>query len=209
MQTTRKNPTHPAAAVTAGPQTDGPTVALKEWGAAVHALLQGRQTILLRKGGIHEKAFATPDEGGGFVLFPTVAHSHRERTRPAHHDLLDAGDADVADDHVVIRAGIEVVGVVAVHQPDRLAELEDLHIWTDDSIQQDRVRFRPTRPLQVLVIRALALPQPLVLARQESHGGCLSWIDVDLPWDGAGSAVFDRDRLEADLRRVRATVGAG
>ena len=31
--------------------------ALKEWSAAVHALLDGRQTVLLRKGGIHEKRF--------------------------------------------------------------------------------------------------------------------------------------------------------
>lgn len=31
------------------------TVALKERGAAVHALLDGRQTVLLRKGGIGEK----------------------------------------------------------------------------------------------------------------------------------------------------------
>ena len=32
--------------------------ALKEWSAAVRALLDGRQTVLLRKGGIHEKRFA-------------------------------------------------------------------------------------------------------------------------------------------------------
>ncbi len=31
------------------------TPALKEWSAAVHALLDGRQTVLLRKGGIGEK----------------------------------------------------------------------------------------------------------------------------------------------------------
>ncbi|WP_234717903.1 DUF1802 family protein, partial [Mycobacterium tuberculosis] len=33
------------------------TPALKEWSAAVHALLDGRQTVLLRKGGIGEKRF--------------------------------------------------------------------------------------------------------------------------------------------------------
>ena len=44
-----------------------------------------------------DPAFVRPAEGGGFVLFPTVAHSHRERTRPEHHDLLAPGDADVHD----------------------------------------------------------------------------------------------------------------
>jgi hypothetical protein len=31
--------------------------ALKEWSAVVHALLNGRQRVLLRKGGINEKKF--------------------------------------------------------------------------------------------------------------------------------------------------------
>ena len=64
------------------------TAGLKEWAAAVHALLDGRQTVLLRKGGIGEKRFAV--ESGEFLLFPTVAHSHAERVRPEHRDLLDA-----------------------------------------------------------------------------------------------------------------------
>ena len=54
--------------------------ALKEWSASVHALLEGRQTVLLRKGGIHEKRFAVT--ASRFLLFPTVAHSHAERVRP-------------------------------------------------------------------------------------------------------------------------------
>ena len=37
------------------------TTALKEWSAVVHALLDGRQTVLLRKGGIHEKRFAVAE----------------------------------------------------------------------------------------------------------------------------------------------------
>ena len=56
------------------------TPALKEWGAVVHALLGGRQRILLRKGGIGEKRFDVMARE--FVLFPTVAHGHVERVRP-------------------------------------------------------------------------------------------------------------------------------
>ncbi len=48
------------------------TPALKEWSAAVHALLDGRQTVLLRKGGIGEKRFEVAAHE--FLLFPTVAH---------------------------------------------------------------------------------------------------------------------------------------
>ena len=56
--------------------------ALKEWSAAVHAMLDGRQTVLLRKGGIHEKKFTL--DSPHFVFFPTVAHSHAQRVRPAY-----------------------------------------------------------------------------------------------------------------------------
>ena len=69
--------------------------ALKEWSAAVHALLDGRQLVLLRKGGIGEKRFEVA--AAEFVLFPTVAHSHVERVRPEHRDLLPRAAADSTD----------------------------------------------------------------------------------------------------------------
>jgi hypothetical protein len=203
-------------AVAGAPPSPGAAVALKEWGAAVHALLDGRQTVLLRKGGIHEKAFVAPEAGGGFLLFPTVAHTHAERTRPEHHDLLAAGDADATADAVVIRAAVHLIGVVEVRRPDALPDISDLHIWTDASVRRDRVEFRPVKPLQVLVVQARPLPHPMVLDRLEAFAGCRSWVDVDLAEgrpragapegavdDGASSPVHDLDRLLADLDRVR------
>ena len=40
----------------------------------------------LRKGGIHEKRFTL--DSSHFLFFPTVAHSHAQRVRPEHRDLL-------------------------------------------------------------------------------------------------------------------------
>src|ERR1700742_2182632 len=76
--------------------------ALKEWSAVVHALLDGRQRVLLRKGGIREKRFDVAAQE--FLLFPTVAHSHAERVRPEHRDLLAAAAADSTDDHLIVGA---------------------------------------------------------------------------------------------------------
>lgn len=182
------------------------TIALKEWGAAIHALLEGRQTVLLRKGGIHERVFDTSRAREPFVLFPTVAHSHAERTRPEHRDLLERGAADARDDAVTIRCGVRIVDVVAVSRPERLPAVRDLHIWTDASIQADRVEFRPKHDLQVLVVQAVQLPTPVELPRTEAFGGCRSWIDVPLVWDGAGREVHAAARLQADAERVRAAV---
>ena len=115
--------------------------ALKEWSAAVHAMLDGRQTVLLRKGGIREKRFEVAADR--FLLFPTVAHSHADRVRPEHQDLLAPAAADSDTDHVVLRAGANVVAAIAVSHPDGLADIEPLHIWTGKSVREDRLDFVP------------------------------------------------------------------
>ncbi len=84
----------------------------------VHALLDGRQRVLLRKGGIGEKRFEVAAQE--FLLFPTVAHSHAERVRPEHRDLLDAAAADSDDEHLLVRAAAKVVAALPVNRPDNL-----------------------------------------------------------------------------------------
>ena len=183
------------------------TPALKEWGAVAHGLLDGRQTILLRKGGIHEKAFEVDEDR--FVLFPTVAHSHAERVRAEHHDLLEPGsqDVDEAANTFVVRCGVTLVDVVPVDRPERLDRISDLHIWTGDSVREDRLEFRPKMVLQILVVRAFELPEPVTLERLPEYGGCKSWVELPIAWDGtSGRQVHPEARLAADAVRVRAAV---
>ena len=138
--------------MTRGPMTQAATVpALKEWGAVVHALLAGRQSVLLRKGGIGEKRFEVAARE--FMFFPTVAHSHAERVRPECQDLLTAAAGDSADDRVVVRAAAKVVAALPVNRPDNIEAIEDLHIWTAQSVREDRLDFRPKHRLAVLVVR--------------------------------------------------------
>lgn len=184
------------------------TLALKEWGAVAHALLDGRQTVLLRKGGIHEKAFRMSD-AGAFVLFPTVAHSHAERVRAEHTDLLSRGEADVdeAAGTFVVRCGLTLVEAVPVTRPEGLDSIADLHIWTAASVKADRLDFRPRHPLQALVVRAQEL-EPIVLPRLDTYGGCKSWIDLPVSFDpSAAPAAHPDARLAADAARVRDAVG--
>ena len=177
--------------------------ALKEWSAAVHALLDGRQTVLLRKGGIHEKRFALT--ASRFLLFPTVAHSHAERVRPEHRDLLDAAAADSTDDEIVVRAGAKVVAAVEVNRPECLDEIEPLHIWTAESVRADRLDFRPKHRLTVLVVQASPLHEPLRLARTPDYAGCKSWVPlpVDPHW---ATPVHDDAALAEIAERVRRSV---
>jgi hypothetical protein len=178
--------------------------ALKEWSAAVHALLDGRQTVLLRKGGIHEKRFAVT--ASRFLLFPTVAHSHAERVRPEHRELLDAAAADSTDDAIVLRAGAKVIAAVEVNQPDALEEIAPLHIWTAESVRADRLDFRPKHRLTVLVVQASPLLEPLRLARTPDYAGCTSWVQLPVNPEWA-EPLHDDATLAAIAERVRAAVG--
>jgi hypothetical protein len=178
--------------------------ALKEWSAAVSALLDGRQTVLLRKGGIHEKRFAVT--ASRFLLFPTVAHSHAERVRPEHRDLLDEAAADSTEDAVVIRAGASVVAAVEVNRPEALNEIAPLHIWTDESVRADRLDFRPRHRLNVLVVQASPLTEPVRLPRTPDYAGCTSW--VQLPAEPRwAEPVHDAAVLAEVAERVRRSVG--
>lgn len=179
-------------------------LALKEWSAAVAAMLDGRQTILLRKGGIHEKRFTVA--ASRFLLFPTVVHGHAERVRPEHHDLLKAAAADSTQTEVIVRAGAEVVAAVEVNRPEALEEIASLHIWTTDSIRADRLDFRPKHRLTVLVVRACPLVIPIQLTRAKEHGGCTSWVQLagNPHW---GPTVHEEATLRHAAELVRHAVG--
>ncbi|GLE50829.1 DUF1802 family protein [Mycobacterium montefiorense] len=180
------------------------TPALKEWSAAVHALMRGRQYVLLRKGGIGEKRFEVASQE--FLLFPTVAHSHQERLRPEHHDLLAAAAADSTDDQLVIRAAAKVVAALVVNRPERLGEIEDLHIWTAESVRADRLDFRPKHKLAALVVSVTPLIEPIHLTRIPEYRGCKSW--VPLPASPAlGTPIHDDAVLTGIAARVRDAVG--
>lgn len=180
------------------------TPALKEWSAAVRALLDGRQTVLLRKGGIGEKRFEVAAQE--FLLFPTVAHSHAERVRPEHQDLLQPAAADSTDEQLLVRGAAKVVAALPVNRPDGLAKIADLHIWTDESVRTDRLDFRPKHKLAVLVVSAIPLVHPISLTRIPEYGGCKSWVQLDV-CPALASPVHDDATLADVAARVRDAVG--
>jgi hypothetical protein len=178
--------------------------ALKEWSAVVHALLDGRQRVLLRKGGIGEKRFAVAAHE--FMLFPTVAHSHAERVRPEFRDLLTDAAADSTDDRVIVRVAAKVVAALPVNRPDNLEAIQDLHIWTTESVRKARLDFRPRHRLAVLVVQAIPLVEPVELPRTPDYSGCTSWVQLPVT-PSLGTPVHDEASLRQVAVRVRDAVG--
>jgi hypothetical protein len=177
--------------------------ALKEWSAAVHAMLDGRQTVLLRKGGIHEKRFTL--DSSSFLFFPTVAHSHAQRVRPEHRDLLAPAAADSTETEIVLRAGAKVVDAVEVIRPEGLEAIAPLHIWTAESVRTDRLDFRPRYRLTVLVVQVCPLAELERVRRTPEYAGCTSWVPlpVNPMW---ATPVHDDATLAQIAEQVRRSV---
>ena len=176
--------------------------ALKEWAVAVKALECGASALVVRKGGIREKAFAVPE--ARFLFFKSYEHQNPDQLKPLYHDPLRSIPQRRDDEPVIFTSFAEVRGAYEVSEAEELEALDPYHIWTPE-YAESRLKWRPKKPLTVLVLKAYLLPQPVVLEYRESYGGCKSWIELEEAVPIAGSRPALADTAFEDL--VRPTLG--
>ena len=166
------------------------THALKEWAVAVEALERGETALVVRKGGIREKAFAVPKTR--FLFFKSYEHQKPEQLKSSYHDLLRSIPDRRDNEPVIFTSLAEVYGAYEVSEAEELESLDAHHVWTHE-YAESRLKWRPKKPLTVLVLRTYLLPKPVVLEYRESYGGCKSWIELEeaVPPAGARPALED------------------
>ena len=79
--------------------------AFKEWAAVCEALATGRQSLILRKGGIHEGREGFRVEHREFWLFPTHFHLRPDDLVPSAASLLERASSQAPPDGLV-RLGV-------------------------------------------------------------------------------------------------------
>ena len=166
--------------------------ALKEWAVAVRALERGETALVVRKGGIREKAFAVPQTR--FLLLPGYEHQRPGLLKDEYRGLMD-GIPDLADDGPLrFSSFAEVEGVYEISEAEELSALDPHHMWSSE-YAESRFRWRPKKPLTVLVLRAYVLPEMVELPYRDEYGGCKSWIGLQEPVsvEGARAALSDED----------------
>ena len=158
--------------------------AFKEWAVICRALVQGRQRVILRKGGIVEPGGQFELAHREFLLLPTFLHQSAESLVPEARDLLVDIDADrPPEGTVVFRHRAHVIDAVRIESLDDLAQFRGEHVWADHVVAERFHRWRDE--LHVLTVGVSALPEPLVLPWRESFAGCKSWVDLDpMPHEG-------------------------
>ncbi len=207
-------------------------LALKEWDVVVAALEQGRQALLVRRGGLDDPGHRFDAPGSApFWLYPTLFHERGVFLKPEYRDLLVPGmhraprpvavaagrpeghPRPVRPGMVSLRALAEVVEVVEAPSLERLHALEERTVWTAHYLT---LRFRQRqlseaasiRPV-VAVLRISVLPAAVEVPDLPEYGGCRSWVELRDPPDASTAApVWDERRLEEEVGAVRHLLAA-
>ena len=157
---------------------------LKEWAVTVRALESGDTMLVVRKGGIREKAFAVKDSR--FLLLPGYEHQRPELLKPEYRELLRE-IPDLTDEGPLrFTSFAEVKEAYEISEPASLAAIDPFHIWTPEYVES-RFKWRPKKPLTVLILRTYLLPEPVELSYSESYAGCRSWIELEQRVSTAGA----------------------
>lgn len=177
--------------------------ALKEWAVVCQALAEGRQSLILRKGGIHEGRQGFQAAHREFWLLPTRFHQAADEIIPEARPLLARVQACEPPPGTV-RLGLYCVVDEVVHIDDEsaLPHLAGRHIWSDRTVAE-RLHYRAPG-LFALLVRVYALPEPLEMPDSPHLAGCRSWVDfpAELPTSGL-TPVLDDAAAEREFARIR------
>jgi hypothetical protein len=178
--------------------------ALKEWAVICRLLADGRQSILLRKGGIGENGGHFCLEHDRFWLYPTYVHQQTLGIRPEFVPLLKSTQ-DSRPPLGIVRL-THFATAPRAFQASRLETLlclQDLHGWSEETV---RSRFAYRRPgLFVIPVRAYGATQPYDVFDLAEYAGCRSWVELvaSIPTENATPVLSDEaftgviGRLEA------------
>lgn len=153
------------------------SVAFKEWAVICSRLRSGQQTIILRKGGIHEGREGFRVSHSEFWLLPTQFHTQPDALRPELlADLQQVAREQPPPGRLRLR---DYARVVAVHELTELAQVErlaGLHGWSDETVAN---RFHYRQPgLFLLLVRIWTQPEPIEFDDSPEIAGCKSWVSL-------------------------------
>ncbi|VTS00086.1 Marine sediment metagenome DNA, contig: S01H1_L03602 (Fragment) OS=marine sediment metagenome GN=S01H1_10638 PE=4 SV=1: DUF1802 [Gemmata massiliana] len=168
------------------------SIAFKEWAVICEALAAGRQSLILRKGGIAEEGGVFRPEHSEFLLYPTHFHEHKAGIKPEFLPLLEHAEATKSPMGTIrFTHFVRVESVVHLTNLNDALALDSQHAWTSDVVKQ-RFHYR-TPGLFVLNVRVFQLPEAHVVTERPEFAGCKTWVTLDAPIDTTGSAPVAKE----------------
>jgi hypothetical protein len=168
-------------------------IAFKEWAVICRALAEGKQALILRKGGIAERGGAFRVEQRRFWLYPTYVHQQAAGIVEDARPMLAEVQAERPPEGIVrISHFAEAPCVYHVDDLPKAWKLAGLHLWSQETVE---ARFHYRTPglyvLPVRIYRAAVVELP----ETPAYVGCKTWVDLgrDLPTTGAMPVLSEAD----------------
>jgi len=150
------------------------SIGFKEWQVVCDALASGRQSILLRKGGIHEGRQGFSFAYDSFFLFPTRFHTQPDQVREGQVKILPEWQVG---DLIRITHHAEARWAVTLTEWEKVTALAPLHIYTEATVR-DRFDWQgkgmAAGSIHVALVRVRELAAPWILPYETGFGGCRS-----------------------------------
>jgi hypothetical protein len=155
-------------------------IGFKEWAAIGEALAAGRQTIILRKGGIHEGRAGFRVDHREFWLYPTHFHQAAENLTPDAAECVARATARQQQPGVVPLQHLALVREVhELATEETTLQFAGLHVWSEATVRQ---RFHYRRPgLFLLVARIYSRENAVCVDESAEMAGCKSWVNLPQP----------------------------
>lgn len=180
------------------------SVGFKDWAMVCAALGQGRQSLILRKGGIAEGRAGFRFKHEAFFLFPTQFHQQAARIRPEAAAQLGPV-VPPREGTVEIGHFFAVEWARWIDDWPTIQRLEPFHVWREEVVRE-RFDYGDERGLQCAFGRVYRLEPGWTFPDRLAYGGCRSW--VTLPSFPSESTVIAPVLSDAQHETVAREVGA-
>lgn len=185
-------------------------VGFKEWSWVCRALLSGRQTLIVRKGGIAEGRAGFSFKHPAFYLLPTRFHEQERHLKPA--DLPGPGAQEAWETpppgEIVLPAFARLEETLVLEDWGKAAALDPFHVWTEATIRE---RFEYEKSggrgcVFVALVRVFRLTPAWSVPDSPKFGGCRSWVDLPEPPAHTLEPVLGDEAFHAALAGIRAAL---
>ena len=168
-------------------------IAFKEWAAVCEALAAGRQTIILRKGGLQDEIESIRRASQGFWLYPTNFHQQADILSSDAGEFIERAAATRPPvGQIALRLFAELSFLNELTTEELALRLNGLHIWSESTVRQ---RFAYRYPLLFLLgVRVYSLKEAILIPESPEMAGCKSWLTLPEPISTQGLEPVQTDQ---------------
>ncbi len=150
-------------------------IGFKEWALVCAALGDGRQSVIIRKGGLAEGREGFAFRHREFFFFPTFFHEQLERVR-----LFSAVAPTPLPNEIEIRYFARIKETRVLTDWKEVQALAPLHILRE-AVVRERFEYDEAPGVHVAFVEVSRLEPVWRFPDAKSYGGCRSWVQLPEP----------------------------